>query len=55
MYTVKPSGRFKKDLKAVAKRGYDINLLTNVIKLLATGTPLPEKNKDHALTGKWGN
>lgn len=55
MYTVKPSGRFKKDLKVVAKRGYDINLLTNVIKLLATGSPLPEKNKDHALTGNWVN
>lgn len=53
MYTVKPSGRFKKDLKVVAKRGYDINLLTNVIKLLAAGSPLPEKNKDHALTGNW--
>lgn len=55
MYTVKPSSRFKKDLKVVAKRGYDINLLTNVIKLLAAGSPLPEKNKDHALTGNWVN
>lgn len=35
MYVVKPSGRFKKDLKVIAKRGYDINLLTSVIKLLA--------------------
>lgn len=55
MYTIKPSGRFKKDLKAIAKRGYDINLLTNVIKHLAAGSPLPEKNKDHALTGNWVN
>lgn len=55
MYIVKPSGRFKKDLKVVAKRGYDINLLTNVVKLLAAGSPLPEKNKDHALTGNWVN
>lgn len=50
MYTVKPSGRFKKDLKVVAKRGYDINLLKNVIKLLAAGASLPETNKD-PLTG----
>ena len=55
MYTVKPSGRFKKDLKIVAKRGCDITLLTNVIKLLAAGSPLPEKNRDHALTGSWVN
>ena len=53
MYTVKPSGRFKKDLKVVAKRGYNINLLTEVIKILAAGSPLPEKYKDHALTGNW--
>lgn len=55
MYTIKPSSRFKKDLKVVVKRGYDINLITNVIKLLSTGSPLPEKYKDHALTGNWIN
>lgn len=55
MYIVKPSGRFKKDLKVIAKRGYDINLLTSVIKLLAVGSPLPERNKDHAMTGSWVN
>lgn len=34
-------------------REYNINLLTEVIKILATGSPLPEKYKDHALTGNW--
>lgn len=53
MYTVKPSGRFKKDLKIMAKRGYNINLLTKVIKILASGSPLPEKYRDHTLTGNW--
>lgn len=53
MYTVKPSGRFKKDLKMIAKRGYNINLLTKVIKILASGSPLPEKYRDHTLTGNW--
>lgn len=37
----------------MAKRGYNINLLTEVIKILAAGSPLPEKYKDHALTGNW--
>lgn len=55
MYLVKPSSHFKKDLKIAAKRGYDINLLTNVIKLLAAGSPLPEKYKDHSLNGNWLN
>ena len=35
------------------KRGLKIELLEAVIALLATGTPLPEKNKDHALSGIW--
>ncbi|TEB08175.1 mRNA interferase YafQ [Pelotomaculum schinkii] len=35
------------------KRGLDIELLDNIIRLLARGEPLPEKNRDHALTGNW--
>ncbi len=33
------------------KRGYDISLLADVIKKLADGEELPQKNKDHALVG----
>lgn len=51
MYAVKPTIRFQKDLKRIQKRGYDISLLTEVIKILATGHPLPEKNRDHPLSG----
>ena len=53
MYTIKPTTRFQKDLKRIQKRGYDLALITNVIKILASGSPLPEKNKDHALTGNF--
>ena len=53
MYTIKPTTRFQKDLKRIQKRGYDLTLITNVIKILASGSPLPEKNKDHALTGNF--
>lgn len=35
------------------KRGLKIGLLEDVIAALAMGEPLPEKNKDHALTGNW--
>ncbi len=52
-YTVKPTTRFQKDLKRVQKRGYDISLLTDIIKKLANGETLPEKNKDHALSGDY--
>lgn len=52
-YTVKPTSKFQKDLKKAHKRGYDISLLTGVIKKLANDERLPEKNKDHALSGKY--
>lgn len=53
MYNIKPTTKFQKDLKRIQKRGYNISLLTDVIKKLAAGEPLPEKNKDHALIGDY--
>ncbi len=52
-YTVKPTTRFQKDLKKVQKRGYDISLLTEIIKKLANGEALPEKHRDHNLCGDY--
>lgn len=52
-YTVKTTTLFKKDFKLAMKRGLNIELLENIIALLSMGGPLPEKNKDHALTGNW--
>ena len=52
-YTVKTTSQFKKDFKLAMKRGLNIDLLETVIATLALGEPLPDKNKDHALTGKW--
>ena len=52
-YNIKPSSQFKKDLKTVRKRGYDLRLLTEVIDRLAHGEPLPARNRDHALTGNF--
>ena len=51
--TVKPTTQFKKDFKLAMKRGLKIKLLEDVIAALAMGETLPEKNKDHALTGDW--
>lgn len=52
-YTVKTTSAFKKDFKLAIKRGMDITLLEDIITALAMGKPLPEKNKDHMLTGDW--
>ncbi|MCM1054901.1 MAG: type II toxin-antitoxin system YafQ family toxin [Bacteroides sp.] len=52
-YIVKPTSRFQKDLKRIKKREYDISLLTDIIKKLANGEKLPEKNRDHFLEGNY--
>lgn len=53
MLTIKYHSLFKKDYKRVVKRGYNIKLLEDIIKKLANGEILPEKNKDHALSGDY--
>lgn len=52
-YTIRPTSRFQKDLKRVQKRGYDLSLLSDIIKKLANGEQLPEKNRDHNLSGDY--
>ena len=53
MLDVVLSNRFKRDLKLAAKRGYDLNLLDEIVEKLANREPLPEKNRDHGLTGDY--
>lgn len=52
-YKLIPTAKFRKDMKRIKKRGYDLRLLTEVLDLLATGSVLPEKYKDHALSGNY--
>lgn len=52
-YTVKFTTQFKKDYKLSMKRGLKIDLLEQIVASLADGIALPDKNKDHALTGNW--
>ena len=53
MLTIKYQAAFKKDYKRIVKRGYDMRLLEKVIELLANQKPLPEKNRDHQLSGDY--
>ena len=55
MLQVSFTGQFKKDYKLCKKRGYDMELLQSVINTLAIPEALPEKNKDHNLTGNYAN
>ena len=52
-YIVTPTTQFKKDFKLAMKRSMKIELLEEVIAMLAMGETLPDKHKDHALTGNW--
>ncbi len=52
-YSVKLTAQFKRDYKRAMKRGLKISLLDEVIRLLALGEPLPEKNRDLSLSGRW--
>ena len=52
-YTVKYTNRFKQDYKRALRRGMKIELLEQTVALLAMGEPLPEKSRDHALSGSW--
>ncbi len=53
MLTIKYQATFKKDYKRIVKRGYDIRLLEETIKLLAERKPLPERYRDHPLSGNY--
>ena len=47
------TNQFKKDYKRALRRKKKIYLLDDIIRKLSKGEPLPEKNKDHALSGDW--
>lgn len=53
MLDIRYSAKFKKDYKAVIKRGYNPQLLQTVLELLCSEQPLPAKYKDHNLSGNY--
>ena len=52
MREVVESTSFRKDLKRVRRRGWDLTELRRAVHLLQQGTPLPQRYVDHALTGE---
>lgn len=55
MLQVSFTSQFKKDYKLCKKRGYNMELIQSVIDILAIPEALPEKNRDHDLTGNYAN
>ena len=52
-YDLAVTAQFRKDYKLAKKRGLNMEALAKVVALLAKGKALPEKNRDHSLTGNW--
>ena len=50
-YKLQPTLKFKRDVKLLKKRGYDLSLLYDVVVKLANGENLPEQYHDHPLKG----
>ncbi len=45
--------QFKIDYKLAMKRNRNMELIDDIIRKLAAGEELEEKNRDHQLTGNW--
>jgi mRNA interferase YafQ len=58
MRTISRTGRFKKDYKRESKGQHRATLdaeLLQIVSLLAADHALPERLRDHALTGEWAD
>ena len=47
MYTIKFTGEFKRQMKMCERRGYDMELLREAIRILSTEGKLPERYLPH--------
>ena len=53
MLDVAFTSQFKKDMKRKRKQGAKLAKIDEVITMLRSGEPLPERNRDHALSGTY--
>jgi mRNA interferase YafQ len=53
MRTVRYTSRFKKDLKRIKRRGFDVGILQVAIKKLTYDEALDPRYRDHALIGNY--
>lgn len=55
MLKLSTTAQFKKDLKLCQKRGYNLQLLYQIVTMLRIPSLLPPKNRDHTLKGNYAN
>ena len=51
LMAVRYSAKYKRDYKACAKRGLDLDLLDDVVRRLRIPEPLELRHRDHKLKG----
>ena len=51
MYTIRYTGEFKRQMKLCQRRGYNMELLREAIKILSTTGSLPSSYNPHLLSG----
>jgi mRNA interferase YafQ len=53
MRALSQTTQFSRDVRRMRKRGKDLIRLQEVVRLLASGSPLEPKFRDHPLDGPW--
>jgi mRNA interferase YafQ len=53
MRTFRYTRAYKKDLKRISRRGYDLTRLASILDALRAGQQLPAARRDHLLRGDW--
>ncbi len=53
MKAIRREGRFRKDLKRVTRRGYNLSHLFAILTLLVNDEPLPSSANPHPLRGDY--
>ena len=52
-YKISTSKKYKRDLRKMLRRGYDMKKMEAVVGMLASGVSLPREYHDHQLHGAW--
>ena len=53
MLALRPAKSFKRDIRLIATRGWNIMKIFPQLLTLLNGHPLPRQYDDHTLKGKW--
>ena len=53
MLPIRPTNRFKKDLKRAVAQGRDLGKLKKILEILSIPEALPTEFRDHKLKGGW--